>query len=232
MKIILICYSKRDVSLHVHLKDQFLDMQEREYLRIYTRHKIESKVTYTVFLGLPEIDHTGEIAGEKGKETCGYINFDKCLYQERENEMRRSTKNNCTAPYTPNNERICDDMEDIKTAQLIAMEKFEGHKTGSKSSINCPMNCKTLFNVNFGGISEIETTRNLSREEIGNISFQKEQKEDRKLYKNPNFRATFSPVIQKIEEHELYSFMNLIAESGTRTSNCFDCILLYFFCFS
>ena len=189
-------------------------MQERDYLRIYTRQNVESKLTYTLFLGLSEIDHTGEITGKKGLPTCKNTNFDKCLYQEREDEMRSSTKDNCTAPYTPNNMKICDNLEDIRTAQLIAMEKFQGPKTGSKSSINCPMNCKILFHVNFGVVSEIQPKRKLSPNDIINSSSQNLENTDLKLKRNPNFRAIFSPVVQQIEEHELYTFMNLIAESG------------------
>ena len=188
-------------------------MQERFPLKIYKKENVESKITYVQFVGLPETDHTGELTGTKGRETCSDINFDECLYQQREDEMRRQTKDNCTAPYTPNNNHICNDLDDIRKAYPIAMNKFEGHKTGSAGAINCAMNCKTLF-VEVGAKSESVSRKKLERKDVKNFTTGAKEMENLEFYRTPNFKATFGPVIQKIEEHQLYTFMNLIAESG------------------
>ena len=200
----------------MHQKNQFLDMQERFPLKIYSTEHSELKITHNVFLGIPEIDHTGKITGTKGRETCSDINFDQCLYEQREDEMRRLTKDRCTVPYTPNNEKVCNDLEDIRKVQLVAMNKFEGHKTGSIGSVDCPMNCKTLF-IEFGGKSEIQTDQELPQNVTKSLSRGKIRNVGSKIYESPNIRASFSPVIQKIEEHQLYSFMNLIAEAGKKS---------------
>ena len=89
-----------------HQKDQFLDFQERNSLKIYPNENVETKISYSEFVGLPEIDHTGERTGKKGRKTCENINFDQCLYQKREEVSRKQTKDNCTAPYTPNNVKV------------------------------------------------------------------------------------------------------------------------------
>lgn len=167
------------------------------------------------FVGLPETDHTGKITGRKGKETCTDINFDECLYRQREEEMRRLTKDNCTAPYTPNNEHICDDLDDIRKSYLVAKNKFEGHKTGSIGNISCAMNCKTLF-VEVGAKSQIVPEKHIVRNGMKNFTLGGKKIKNPRIDTNPHFKATFGPVIQKIEEHQLYSFMNLIAESGKR----------------
>ena len=196
-----------------HQKDQFLDFQERNSLKIYPNENVETKISYSEFVGLPEIDHTGERTGKKGRKTCENINFDQCLYQKREEVSRKQTKDNCTAPYTPNNEKVCKNLDDIRIAYRIVQRPFEGHKTGHLTDIDCAMSCKTLF-INFGAKSEIYEKKRVFKGRIQNSTIGGQDIRTLKPNKTPNIKAYFAPRIQKIEEHHLYSFMNLIAESG------------------
>ena len=193
-------------------------MQDRSSLKIYPKENVETKITYSEFEGLPEIDHTGERTGKKGRKTCENIIFDKCLYQKREEVSRKQTKDNCTAPYTPNNQKVCKHLDDIRVAQKIVQRPFEGHKTGHLTEIDCAMSCKTLF-INFGAKSEIYEKKKVVKGRIQNSTIGGLEIRTLKLNKAPNIKAYFAPRIQKIEEHHLYSFMNLIAESGRTIFN-------------
>ena len=98
------------------------------------------------------------------------------------------------------------------------MPPFEGHKTsggrgslGNLYAIECPMNCKTLL-IDIGAKSEINQQNNMHHSGTRNLT----QKLDERETPNtaPNFKASFSPSVQKMEEKHLYSAMNLLAESG------------------
>ena len=204
---------KRDILVIPHQKDQFLDMQDRSSLKIYPNENVETKISYSEFVGLPDIDHTGERTGKKGRKTCENINFDKCLYQKREEVSRKQTKDNCTAPYTPNNNKVCKNIDDIRVAYKIVSRPFEGHKTGHLTEIDCAVSCKTLF-ISFGAKSDIDVKQKLFKVHIPNSTIGGQGMRISKPDTPPNLKAYFAPKIQKIEEHHLYSFMNLIAESG------------------
>ena len=191
-------------------------------MKIYADANSERKITHSQFEQLPEIDYTGEITGKKGSVTCRDIDFDKCLYQRKEDEMRRQTKAKCTVPYTPNNDNVCEDLDDIRIAQSIHMPPFQGHKTsGGRSSqgnvyaTECPMNCKTLL-IQIGAKSEINQKNNIHQTGLGNLTKKLEERE--KPNTAPNFKASFSPFVQKMEENHLYSAMNLLAETGKSIS--------------
>lgn len=215
----MFCDRKIDMALFVQQKNQFLDYQEVFPIRIYANDASERKITHSQFEQLPEIDYSGKITGKKGSITCrDTYDFDKCLYQRKEEEMRRQTKTKCTVPYTPNNDNVCEDLEDIRIAQTIHMPPFEGHKTsGGKGSlgnlyaIECPMSCKTLL-IDIGARSEINQQNNIHHSGTRNLT--KTFDEKKKPNTAPNFKASFSPFVQKIEENRLYSTMNLLAETG------------------
>ena len=214
----MFCDRKRPMALFVHQRNQFLDRQEVFPVKIYANAYSERKITYSQFEQLPEIDYSGEITGKKGSVTCRDIDFDKCLYQLKEEEMRRQTKAKCTVPYTPNNDNVCEDLDDIRIAQLIHMPPFEGHKTagGRISQSNfyateCPMNCKTLL-IHIGAKSEINQQNNMHHSGTRNLTQKLHERETPNTA--PNFKASFSPFVQKMEEEYLYSAMNLLAESG------------------
>ena len=186
-------------------------------MTIYPNANSERKITYSQFEQLPEIDYTGEITGEKDSVTCKDIDFDNCLYQRKEEEMRHQTEAKCTVPYTPNNDNVCEDLDDIRIAQSIHMPPFQGHKTagGRSSQVNyateCPMNCKTLL-IQIGARSEINQQSKINHSGTRNLTQKLEEMKTPNTA--PNFKASFSPFVQKIEEKYLYSAMNLLAESG------------------
>ena len=131
------------------------------------------------------------MTGVKGNRTCfDKINYDQCVYRAKEKMMRDQTKKGCTVPFTPDNARVCNESDDIITAFDISTKTLEKHL--------CPIPCQSLI-TNFGGktTNEMKTVKG--------------EPYNAKLY--------FGTRVQKIEEHQLYEFINLVAESGRAAEN-------------
>ena len=206
----LYSFSKRNVSLILHRKDQFLDMSTATSLTLYHTQSFRTKVTYQQFIGLASPDYTGEVTGVKGKDTCSKdVNYDQCVYQSKEDMMRRGTRQNCTVPFTPNNEKVCNETDDMETTFQIATKTLEKH--------HCSVPCKSLF-INFGGKTmneEISLGDGMKKK--SKKGKKKNGKKSKKSRRGDQYNAKliFGTRVQKIEEHQLYKFINLIAESGS-----------------
>ena len=179
-----------------------MDESGRFPLNVYNTESVKLQLSYKEFTGLAEIDHTGKVTRKKGGFTCSNINFDECVNMKKANLMLDKTTDNCTVPFIFQNEKICTQPNDIRIAYKISRRKFEGQRT---TNIDCDVPCKTLF-TSFGGKAEsVPTPPSDQQIEKGNGNVQQEQ---------DNLKLYFSPRVQKIQEHELYGFINLIAESG------------------
>lgn len=193
-------------------------------LTLYRTRSFRAKVTYQQFIGIASPDRTGEITGIKDKDTCSPdINYDKCVYKTKEDIMRRATRQNCTVPFTPNNENVCNESDDMAIAFYTVTKALEKH--------HCSVPCKSLF-INFGG-----KTMNMPNEKKTNRARKNRSKKGKKKNSNKkkngkkkkngrksnrpeiggryNAKLYFGTRVQKIEEHQLYKFINLIAESGS-----------------
>ena len=193
----------------LHREDQFLDSSTETSLTVYTKESFKTKVVYQQFIGLANPDRTDKTTDKKSEETCSNdINYDKCVYQTKEDIMRKATKQNCTVPFTQDNSKVCSDNNDMNTVLLIANRKLEkGH---------CFPPCRSLL-INYGG-------RTMNTKKRGNAkgknkksakkSKNAKKKKSRNSNRKSNARLSFGTRVQKIEEHQLYKFINLIAESG------------------
>ena len=185
-----------------------------------TTEHVRLQIFYQEFTALPKIDETGDITGTKGRMTCSYEEFDECLYNTLTNLMKNLTEDNCTAPYVFANENVCSKKNDIESAYLVALRR----STNQGRDCNSP--CKSLFS-NFGGKTSIaKQDEEKSKRKNGKKGKNKKNKKGKKknrvkvakdLGRRPNLRLHFSPRIQKIEEHYLYTFLNFLAESGKLT---------------
>ena len=137
--------------------------------------------------------------------------------------MRKVTEDNCTIPIVMDNDKICRKPEDIKKAFLVARTRM------LNEAKDCDFSCKTLL-VTIGGKTNYgkpppkksKTTGNLkgSKNESVNTKMKKDTKKGKgsKLSKGEkdkhNVILFFAPKVKKIEEHQLYSILNLVAEAG------------------
>ena len=155
--------------------------------------------------------------------------------------MRQVTEDNCTIPIVMENDKICRKPEDIKKAFLVARTRM------LNEAKDCDFSCKTLL-VTIGGKTNYgkpppkksKTTGNLKGSKNTNEGIDKSTKEDNesvntqmkkdtkkgkgsKLSKGEkdkhNVILFFAPKVKKIEEHQLYSILNLVAEAGKINCN-------------
>lgn len=126
--------------------------------------------------------------GNKKNEikTCSYLNFDKCMYKAVATLMRNETADNCTTPMILENSKICTKPEDIKISYSIAVGRTKNQGR------DCDLPCRSL-SVGVGGKNK--RTRNESYGE---------------------FLGFYLPRVNKMQEHYLYSYFNLIAEVGKK----------------
>ena len=175
----------------LHRKNQFLDSSTSTSLTLDTSQYARTKVTYQQFNALPTTDWTGKVTGVKGNRTCSdKINYDQCVYQAKERMMIEQTKEGCTVPFTPNNAKVCNESDDIIAAFVISKKPLEKH--------HCPIPCQNLI-TNFGGKTSMD------------FPIHARDPYNAKLY--------FGTRVQKIEERQLYKFINLVAESGSIAKN-------------
>ena len=139
--------------------------------------------------------------------------------------MRKVTEDNCTIPIVMDNDKICRKPEDIKKAFLVARTRM------LNEAKDCDFSCKTLL-VTIGGKTNYgkpppkksKTTGNLKGSKNTNEGTDKSIKADPKKGKGSklskgekdkhNVILFFAPKVKKIEEHQLYSVLNLVAEAG------------------
>ena len=196
-----------------------------------TTEHVRLQIFYQEFTALPKIDETGDITGTKGRMTCSYEAFDECLYNTLTNLMKNITEDNCTAPYVFENENVCSKKNDIESAYLVSLRR------STNQGRDCDSPCKSLFS-NFGGKTYVAKEKGeKSKRKNGKKGKNKKNKKNKRknrdnaakdLGKLPNLRLHFSPRIQKIEEHYLYTFLNFLAESGNNSLFLFAYTSKYF----
>ena len=210
--------SNQSLSLILHSENQFLDSSRSTSLSLYNKESFNTKVTYQQFIGLATTHWTEDVPEIQGQEKCSSdINYDECVYSEKEIMMRKETRQNCTVPFTHNNKRVCNNQEDMQSSFRVATRTLGKHR--------CPEPCRNLF-INFGGKTmNLHNSRTFTGKKKSNYS---DKKSGKKKYKNIrgkensvytassqyNARLTFGGRVQMIEEHQLYQFINLVAESG------------------
>ena len=137
--------------------------------------------------------------------------------------MRRETMQNCTVPFTHDNQKVCNTQDDMQSSYRVATRTLEKH--------HCPESCRNLF-INFGGKTmnlhgpKTSTSKKKSKKsdkEAGKKKHKNKKKKGKSLYSassHYNARLSFGTRVQMIEEHQLYKFINLVAESGFISYTC------------
>ena len=196
----------------LHRQNQFLESSTETSLTLYKKESFRTKVVYQQFIGLVNPDRTDKTIDKKSDQTCSNdINYDKCVYHKKEDMMRKATKQNCTVPFTQDNSKVCSENNDMNTALLIANRKLE------KS--HCLPPCRSLL-INYGGRtmntkkSKGTKGKNKKSKKRNSKAKNAKKKKSRNSNRKSNAKLSFGTRVQKIEEHQLYKFINLIAESG------------------
>ena len=177
-----------------------------------------------------------DFSGTKGRITCSHELFDTCMDNALIETMRQVTEDNCTIPIVMGNDKICRKPDDIKKAFFIARTRM------LNEAKDCDSSCKTLL-VTIGGKTNYGSGPTKKSKGKGNLKGSKKSKDGTdksikgsneavnakkkvkskkgkgsKLSKvekaNHNLILFFAPKVKKIEEHQLYSILNLVAEAG------------------
>ena len=174
--------------------------------------------------------------GTKGRITCSNDPFDTCMDNALVETMKSVTEDNCTIPIVMDNSKICRRPQDIKNAFYVARTRM------LNEAKDCDFSCKTLL-VTIGGKTNYgKPPPKKSKNNEKSTSLQKKNEEkskentdrnttmiakkngESKQAKAPklsqgkkdehNVILFFAPKVKKIQEHQLYSLLNLIAEAG------------------
>ena len=175
--------------------------------------------------------------GTKGRITCSNDPFDKCMDNALVEAMKNVTEDNCTIPIVMDNSKICRKPLDIKNAFYIARTRM------LNEAKDCDFSCKTLL-VTIGGKTNYGKPPPKKSKKNGK-SNRLQKKNDENSNENANNSTTiiekknggsgqgkatklsqgkkdehnvilfFAPKVKKIQEHQLYSLLNLVAEAGS-----------------
>ena len=180
-----------------------------------------------------------DISGTKGRITCSHELFDTCMDNALVENMRQVTEDNCTIPIVMGNDKICRKPQDIKKAFLVARTRM------LNEAKDCDFSCKTLL-VTIGGKTNYGAPPKKKSKSSGKGSKNAKNGADQSIKRNNesvnakkkgkskkgkgsklskvekaehNVILFFAPKVKKIEEHQLYSILNLVAEAGI--NQCF-----------
>ena len=176
------------------------------------------------------------VLGTKGRITCSNDPFDKCMDNALVETMKNVTEDNCTIPIVMDNSKICRKPLDIKNAFYVARTRM------LNEAKDCDFSCKTLLvtiggKTNYGKPPPKKSKKNgksnrlqkktdgksKENEDSNNTIIEKkydgsEPEKATKLSQGEkdehNVILFFAPKVKKIQEHQLYSLLNLIAEAG------------------
>ena len=183
--------------------------------------------------------------GTKGRITCSNDPFDTCMDDALVETMRSVTEDNCTIPIVMDNSKICRKPLDIKNAFYVARTRM------LNEAKDCDFSCKTLL-VTIGGKTNYGKPPPKKSKKNGKSTSLQKKKEEKSIENadrnttiiakknggSKQVKATklsqgkkgdeanvilfFAPKVKKIQEHQLYSLLNLVAEAGSTMKLLFD----------
>ena len=167
----------------LHRQNQFLESSTETSLTVYKKESFRTKVVYQQFIGLVNPDRTDKTTDRKSKQTCSNdINYDQCVYQTKEDMMRKATKQNCTVPFTQDNSKVCSESNDMEAALLIANRKLEKNR--------CLTPCRSLL-INYGGRTmntPPEATKKNTKIKGKNNNFAKQNDKSKGMKKKKSYK--------------------------------------------
>ena len=138
-----------DVKVYFHSRNQFLDLSGRLGYKIHLGKQYETQVTVQDVLQIDYKNvHNGIIFYESDRK-CTFEAYDKCMYRTLAKTMKENTKDNCTAPWVLDSDKICSKPEDANTTFWISWNRITNQKG------DCLSPCNTTL-VNIGGMNEKE----------------------------------------------------------------------------
>ena len=156
--------------------------------KLYLGEQVKYPLTFTdtTFLDKDAPGSETHIEQIRNGRTCSKDSYDSCLYTMVKRLMVENTKDNCTAPWVPNNDNICIEAKDISTCYWI----WKNHVQADAG--DCILPCHSIF-------------VHLEAKEYDIIN---DSKEYAILY------LYFPTNLVQSKEHFLYHSNNLFAEIG------------------
>ena len=109
------------VKVYFHSKNNFLAFSGRMAHKIYKGEKIQAQVNIQ---NINLLERYLKGPHEEDYKVCSEHDFDMCLYDKLATIMMEETEDNCTAPWIPNNTRVCTKQRDINSTFMITMNRF------------------------------------------------------------------------------------------------------------
>ena len=125
-----------------------------------------------------------EIPNHKGR-SCSSGVYDDCMYKKLAMLMRLATEDNCTVPWVLDNTRICTKEKDINSSFWIGWN----HVTNQQRVRSRPCHTMTV--------------------QLGAKNYKKSNG-----IGGPIIHIYFSPLVEKITEHYLYTPVSMLADVG------------------
>ena len=178
------------MKLYFHGPDQFLDLSGRMGYKLYRGETMQSQITVidTEILERNVVEPNDETGKEVEVKTCSKEIYDECIYGTLSQLMRNDTEGGCRAPFIrDDNDTICTEPDDIKTAFWIAWNRVTNQKK------DCLIPCHSLT-VNLGAKNFLK--KNATEQDYALLY----------LY--------YAPRVTKNIEHKLYTILSLFAEIG------------------
>jgi len=178
--------SKISVKVYFHSKGTFLSSSGRMGHKVYLREKIQTQLSVENIELLQKDVIDPRARSDNGyHKSCAYHNFDKCLYKELTEIMRNESEDNCTAPWMPDNTKICTSRNDINSTFLITRQRFTNQEN------DCSPSCHSTTVITQGKNYRKYTTRTYGE-----------------LYVYYGFE------VSKIKERYYFTFYRFMAEFG------------------
>ena len=126
------------VKVYFHSKGTFLSSSGRMGHKVYLREKIQTQLSIQNIERLQKdaIDPRAK-SKDRHHQSCENHNFDECLYRRITDIMKTETNDNCTAPWMPNNTKICTSRKDINATFLITRRRFTNQEN------DCSPSCRS-----------------------------------------------------------------------------------------
>ena len=113
------------MKIYFHSEGNFLAFSGRMGHKVYRGEKIQSQLTIQNIERLQkDVPNDADTRNESRMKSCEHHNFDNCLYTKLSEMMRNATEDNCTAPWMPNNTKICTGRNDINSTFMITRQRF------------------------------------------------------------------------------------------------------------
>ena len=143
--------SNIDAKVYFHSRNQFLDLSGRLGYKILLGKQYETQVTVQDVLQIDYKNvHNGIIFYDSDRK-CSFEDYDKCMYRTLTSLMKESTKDNCTAPWVHDHDKICSKPEDAHKTFRISWDRITNQKG------DCLTPCNTTL-INIGGMNEVDRT--------------------------------------------------------------------------